>query len=117
MANEPKLSVFTIQLQAEKNPTFYNLFKSGSSVTEPDFDVFMRLFSNFIKKLDQEKFHKDDKKGKAFTGHEKDNQESDRVAILPHSERFVIEGTIEGGKFGGERGKAPLNSKKSKRKP
>jgi hypothetical protein len=103
-------------LKAEKQPTFFNLFKSGSNLDEPEFDVFMKLFAAFLAALDQEKFHRNEKKGKAFTGQEKDPELNDRVAILPHSEKFVIEGTIEGGKFGGERGKASLDAKKIKEK-
>lgn len=109
MANEPKLNVFIIQLQAEKTPSFYRRFMSSSNITESDSSVFLNMCQSFIKKLDDKKFHQNDKSGKAFTGQK--SSEDGKLDINFLSEHCVLEGTIDGGRFGDEWEKSKINDK------
>lgn len=109
MANEPKLSVFTIILNAEKEPSFYRRFAESSSVSEEDSSVFLNMCKAFITKLDDRKYHRNEKSGKAFTGQK--NALDGKLAIDFHTKQFVLEGTIDGGRFGDEMEKSKINDK------
>lgn len=114
MANEPKLSVFKIQLQSDKNPSFYKRFVSNAAdVSESETSVFLNLFGALIKEMDKDKYHKN-KNGKAFTGQE--DSEEGVQAIRHHTEKQVIEGTIDGGRWGEEWNKSDVNNKKIREK-
>lgn len=109
MPNEPKLSVFTLQLRADSNPSFYKRFVStASDVSESEASVFLNFMQEFFHKGDQQKFHKN--KNKAFTLVPEDTEDGVK-AIRHHPEKFVLEGTIIGGRHGDEYTKSKLEDK------
>ncbi|MCZ8286829.1 MAG: hypothetical protein O9353_15350, partial [Bacteroidia bacterium] len=94
-----KLEVFKILLQSNQSyPSFQKLVTA--SVQDSNSFVFMELFRKFINKLDIGEYHKDDKKKKAFAGYDIHRTETSDPTINFHSESCIIEGIIEGGKFG-----------------
>ena len=106
--SNPKLEVFKLTLQSEKSPSFQRLF--SPTLHEDDSIVFLDSFKKFIEEIDKEKYHTDSKKGKGFTTY----YNKDKNIITPHSNHLVIEGLLEGGKYGRERTMAPIDNKNEK---
>lgn len=108
----PKLEVFKIKLQSQKSPSFQRLF--SSTIYEDDSIVFLDSFKKFITEIDKQAFYKDDKRKKAFTAYDTTKTEHTDASIVPHGEKCIIEGTIEGGKWGKKRKKSTIGDKNSK---
>src|SRR6185437_1959747 len=108
-----KLEVHKIILDTEKpNPSF--LKWQTSRVDEEDHIVFLDIFKKFIKVIDLNDFHANQKKKKAITAYDTEKTKDSEPSILPIPDKLVIQGFIEGGKFGKKRVKAALGEKKNK---
>lgn len=124
MAHEPKLTVFTIHLKPANNETensnrwlFRNIIGEANENVLEDSFLFIEVFKKFITALDKPEMFSDDKSKKCITANQPDLTD-DNVApnIIPHSEQFIIEGTIEGGAYGRNRNKTSTVNKINKEK-
>jgi hypothetical protein len=108
-----KLEVHKITLDSEKsNPSFLKLFTSR--IDEDDRIVFLDIVGKFFKAIDLNDFHANQKKKKAITAYDTQKTEESEPSIVPYPERFIIQGFIEGGKFGKKRIKSALGEKNIK---
>ncbi|HXP52718.1 MAG TPA: hypothetical protein VN922_22380, partial [Bacteroidia bacterium] len=108
-----KLEVHKITLDSEKsNPSF--LKWHTSRVDEEDSVVFMDIFQKFIKTIDLNDFHSSQKKKKAITAYDTQKTEKNDPSIIPYPQKLIIQGFIEGGKFGKKRIKSELGKKSDK---
>lgn len=119
MARNPKLDVFRITLKPFKGrqSTFKDFFQQKYIATENimslgDKDLLNMFFDGFIKSLDTDEFIKNDTKQKVFGAYNSEDEQNRTIAF--HSDKMVIEGTFEGGKFGNSRSSAPIKNKKKK---
>lgn len=116
MANNSKLDIYKIDLRPTKKETsrtFRDLFKSKFLIDESgisDSDLFKMLLENFIKTIDADDFIVDKKNSKAITSY------GAETCVIPHSNKNVIEGVIQGGRFGQKREKSSLGLKTKKEK-
>ena len=118
MSHNPKLEVYQIWLRPlnEGDITFRDYFtdtlpsKDSLKDSENSF-LFLEFFRNFIKCIDTDEFISNNKKKKAFTAYDTRPIGTVEPTIIPHSERFIIEGTIEGGRFGQRRNKSSIDNK------
>lgn len=100
MAHNPKLNVYIISLKSKKQDeyrTFRDFLKEKySSHTDLSDDALMGyLFRSFTNSMGQDSFHKDDKNKKVIG--------IDDSTILPmtlYSSQWILDGVIEGGKYG-----------------
>ena len=119
MAHNPIIEVFKIKLKptTERAVTFRAFFKKKNNITEiDDTSLFKEYFNSFINNVDTKDFYKDKKSSKAFTAYDTKKQNDNPLndTIRFHSELNVIEGVIEGGRYGQSRSKANLTNKKEK---
>ncbi len=119
MARNPKLDVFIITLKPFKGrvPTFKDLFQqkyitADSVKSLSDSQLFSLYFDNFIHSLDTDEFIKNDHKQKVLGAY--NSSDAINRTIYIHSEKMVIEGTFEGGKFGNQRNSASIKNKNNK---
>lgn len=121
MAHNPKLEVYQVWLNPLKGAekTFRDFFietlPSEESLIDSDNSfIYLEFFRDFIKRVDTDKFISDNKKHKAFTAYDTRPAGTVEPSINIHSERFIVEGTIEGGRYGQRRNKSNLGNKESK---
>ena len=121
MAHNPKLEVYKIRLKptTDKVVTFRDFFKQKlSNITIGDSDLFIDYFNNFISEIDNADFFKDKKNQKAFTAYDtktrNENPLNDTIRI--HSQSQIIEGVVEGGRYGQSRSMANMDNKMEKEK-
>jgi hypothetical protein len=108
-----KLEVHKIILDTEKpNPSFSKW--QTSRVDEEDDIVFLDIVGKFFKAIDLTDFHASEKKKKAITAYDTEKTENSEPSILPYPQRLVLQGYIEGGKYGKKRVKSALGEKKKK---
>ena len=121
MAHEPKLSAYIIKLKSigrgiEK--TNRNLFRTIIQNNDENLDdsyIFLEICSRFIKDIDTEKMYADELNKKSMTANQLDLEESSvNPNINFHSEKHIIEGIVEGGKYGKRRKKTSTANKKNK---
>ena len=117
MAHNPKLNVYILKLnnQKESVQTFRDLFKEKFNLplNVEDKDVFETYFQNFLNGLGKKEFKKDIK-AKKVIGVIKEDE--DIYSIKPHYEKHIIEGVIDGGKYGILREYANIDKKDEKQK-
>lgn len=122
MAHDAKLEIYQIKIQHRGNEykTFKDFFidsleSINSNEENDDSFVFLEYFRKFIADTDTENFISYSRKQKAFTAYDTRPQNTaDNPSIIIHTERFIIEGTIEGGRYGQKRNKSSLNNKSQK---
>lgn len=100
MAHNPKLNVYIIGLKPKKqdeNKTFRDFLKEKYSTQSDlsDNSLMEYLFSSFVNGVGQDKFHKDDKSKKVIG-----IDESNMLPMKLYSDKWMIDGVIEGGKYG-----------------
>lgn len=98
----PKLEVFKFALQNNKvmhAPCFHTF--QTPNLGDKSSAVFLDIFTNFIKKIDGDKYHTKGTKG--FTAYDTKKTEKVEPNITCASEEFLIKGIVEGGKFGRDR--------------
>ena len=119
MAHNPKLDVLRIRLKPTTNRevTFKTFFLDnyyiGEKAPRSEGIIFNKYFSQFIYKIDTEEFFTEKTLQKAITAY---NTRGRNKTIHPHSVNYVIEGIIEGGRYGQTRNQASLKDKKGKKK-
>lgn len=100
MAHNPKLNVYIISLkpkQQDENKTFRDFLKEKYS-TQADLSdkaLMEYLFESFVNGVGQDKFHKDDKNKKVIG-----IADSNILPMTLHSDKCMLDGVIEGGKYG-----------------
>lgn len=100
MAHNPKLSVYIVTLKPrkkEEQKTFRDFLRekyAGDSMTS-DGELLQRLFEDFINKVGQDKFNKDDKSKKVIGV-----DDGNKPPMTLHSDKWMLDGVIEGGKYG-----------------
>ncbi|MCK9449913.1 MAG: hypothetical protein M0Q41_13170, partial [Bacteroidales bacterium] len=117
-AHNPKLNVYILTLnnQSDSVETFRDLFKAKYGLNnEDDSIVFKKYFEEFLKAMGKDEFHKDEKSKKVF-GAEKVADKEVNYSIIPHVNKEIIEGIVDGGKYGILREYADINNKDSKQK-
>lgn len=100
MAHNPKLSVYIVTLKpkkTEEQKTFRDFLRekyAGDSMAS-DGELLQRLFEDFINKVGQDKFNKDDKSKKVIGV-----DDGNKPPMTLHSDKWMLDGVIEGGKYG-----------------
>ena len=118
MAN-PKLEVYQIRLKPSKEEykTFKDFFNE-TGLTEKceskKSTIFSKYFDKFIHKIDTNDFIGNPRKKKAFTAYDTRPIGEGTPTIKFYSEKEIIEGTIEGGKYGQKRNKSSIKNKLEK---
>lgn len=119
MSHNPKLNVYILKLNNKNDSveTFRDLFKNKYNIpsTENDRKVFERYFQDFLDGLGKDKFRKDTK-AKKVLGVYKNSESELNFSIVPHYEEHIIEGVIDGGKYGILREYANIDNKENKQK-
>lgn len=120
MANNPKLEVYQVWLKPHKDEdkTFRDFFietnSSGNTIEDENSVIFLDYFSDFIRKVDTDDFIANTKKKKAFTAYDTRPAGEFEPTIKIKSTRTIIEGTIEGGRYGQKRNKSSVGNKSEK---
>lgn len=114
MAHNPKLNVYIIGLKPKKQDevkTFRDFLKEKySSRTDLSDDALMGyLFESFINGVGQDTFHKDDKSKKVIG-----IDDGNMLPMTLYSDTWMMDGVIEGGKYGILREYQDTEKKKSK---
>ncbi len=120
MAHNPKLEVYQVWLQPNdrSDKTFRNfvlesISQDRNEETENS-KLFRDYFQNFIKKIDSDEFISNSRKKKAFTAYDTNPTEESERTITIHTDKNLIEGTIEGGRYGIRRNKSSMDNKSEK---
>lgn len=119
MAHNPKLDVLRLKLKptTSRAVTFKSFFTDnyyiGEKIPKSENTIFNKYFQRFITKIDTEEFFTEKTLQKAITAY---NTKGRNRTIAPHSGNFVLQGVIEGGRYGQTRNQASLRDKKGKRK-
>lgn len=121
MANSPKLEIFSFSLNPVKKEekTFKDfcketLYAGDKEIPTNDTILFLDFFKKFIKEIDSPDFIQDLKKQKAFTAYDTQPIDEEEATINIHSEHYIIEGRIEGGRWGKVRNKSTVGNKLSR---
>lgn len=100
MAHNPKLNVYIISLKPKKqdeSKTFRDFLKEKYS-TQADLSdnkLMQYLYNSFVNGVGQDKFHKDDKSKKVIG-----IDDSNMLPMKLYSDKWMLDGVIEGGKYG-----------------
>lgn len=100
MAHNPKLSVYIVTLKPKKKneqKTFRDFLRekyAGDSMTS-DGELLQKLFEDFINKVGQDRFNKDDKSKKVIGV-----DDGQSLPLEISSQHWFFDGVIEGGKYG-----------------
>ena len=100
MAHNPKLNVYIISLKPKKqdeNKTFRDFLKEKYAKDSDTSDKALMeyLFTSFINGVGQDEFHKDDKSKKVIG-----IDDGNMLPMTLYSDTWMIDGVIEGGKYG-----------------
>lgn len=100
MAHNPKLNVYIISLKPKKqdeNKTFRDFLKEkyAKNSDMSDKALMEYLFTSFINGVGQDEFHKDDKSKKVIG-----IDDGNMLPMTLYSDTWMIDGVIEGGKYG-----------------
>jgi hypothetical protein len=126
MAHNPKLEVYQVWINSinGENKTFRDFTKEVISISSESQNnqqdelsnsyYFLDLFKTFIHKVDNDSFILNQRKQKAFTAYDTRPAGEEEPSITPHSDAFIIEGTIDGGRYGQRRTKSSLDNKLEK---
>lgn len=120
MPQNPKLEIFQVYLKplARTENTFRKFVECKTNATyEADTQysfIFTELFRIFIECIDTDVFIRNEHSKKAFTAYDTRPVDERGATIHPHSRHSVIEGTIEGGKYGSVRNKSTIINKAEK---
>ena len=100
MAHNPKLNVYIISLKPKKqdeNKTFRDFLKEkyAKNSDRSDKALMKYLFTSFINGVGQDEFHKDDKSKKVIG-----IDDGNMLPMTLYSDTWMIDGVIEGGKYG-----------------
>ena len=100
MAHNPKLNVYIISLKPKKqdeNKTFRDFLKEkyAKNSDMSDKALMKYLFTSFINGVGQDEFHKDDKSKKVIG-----IDDGNMLPMTLYSDTWMIDGVIEGGKYG-----------------
>lgn len=116
-SHNPKLNVYILKLKNkdESVETFrdFSTLKFNEGNILDDDELFLKYFEEFLKEFGSEEF-KNDKKNKKVIGISK-NEEGVNYTISAHSSQFIIEGVVEGGKYGLRRDAADIDDKDGER--
>lgn len=118
MAHDPKLTAYIIELKTETRQvekSNRNLFKNIIGELDGDLEdsyIFMEIAKKFIRKLDTPEMYSNDSTKKSMTAHQADiENENVNNNIHFHSSNFIIEGIVEGGRYGKRRKKRSIQDK------
>lgn len=120
MAHNPKLEVYQVWLKPQRDvdKTYRDFFvetnSSGNTNDDDNSVIFLDYFSDFIRKVDTDDFIANSKKKKAFTAYDTRPAGEYEPTIKIKSNRTIIEGTIEGGRYGQKRNKSSVGNKSEK---
>lgn len=117
MAHNPKLNVYILTLNPKKEEvaTFRDLFKMkyNCDIKLEDSKVFEKFFADFLNNAGKDEF-KNDKKSKKVLGVSKLDKDADNYSISPILDKFIIQGVLDGGKYGILREFADIDNKENK---
>jgi hypothetical protein len=100
----------------ESVQTFRDLFKAKYNLSSANDDtVFKTYFQNFLNELGKDEFRKDTKAKKVLGAYKSGNGNMN-YSISPRIQENIIEGIIDGGKYGILREYANINDKENKQK-
>jgi len=118
MAHNPKLNVYILTLNKKKEEyeTFRDLFKLKYNclANETDKNIFEKYFSEFLNSIGKDDFRKDNKSKKVL-GAFKSSPNEINYSITYDSQKNVIAGVIDGGKYGILREYADIDNKDDKK--
>jgi hypothetical protein len=122
MSHEAKLNVYKITLLTPgKNLIntnkwlFRNIIKEANTTPLADSFIYTEIFKKFISTLDTPEMYADSASKRCMTAHQRDIDKDDvNVNIKLHSEDCIIEGKVEGGKYGKRRNKISILDKSNK---
>lgn len=120
MAHNPKLEVYQVWLkpQKEEDKTYRDFFvetnSAGNTQEDENSVIFLDYFSDFIRRVDTDDFIANSKKKKAFTAYDTRPVGEYEPTIKIKSNSTIIEGTIEGGRYGQKRNKSSVGNKSEK---
>jgi hypothetical protein len=120
MAHEPKLTAYTIQLKPTNSTTentnrqlFRHIINQENELT--DSDIIIRVFKNFISALDKPEMYSDTNSKKCMTANQPNKDDPNANSNIHfHSDKFIIEGIVEGGSYGRKRNKTSTIDKSNK---
>lgn len=116
--NDPRLTVYLISIKPLKNVenSNRNLLRhiiNDFSEDVKDSYILMEFFKKIVQKLDQPEMYSDEKIGKSMTAIQLDIEDANvNTDLRIHTEMHVIEGELEGGKFGRKRNRRSISNKK-----
>ncbi|TWI17204.1 hypothetical protein IQ31_03940 [Sphingobacterium siyangense] len=119
MTHEPKLAAYVIELKPS-NSSIENSnrqlfrYKIGDILSEDleDSFIFIEMCRLFIASIDTDEMYSDTVSKKCLTANQIDLENDDvNTTIRFHSEQFIIEGVVEGGKYGKKRNKTFTENK------
>lgn len=123
MSHTPKLSIYKLTIKAKKNGIENSLrslilHKTGEiNSKEKIHDSFLmtEILRLFIESLDKKEMYADEKSKKVLTANQKGLEEDDvDTNIKVYSKKNIIEGVIEGGKYGKKRKRRSTKDKYDK---
>jgi hypothetical protein len=121
MAHEPKLEIYRLKLINKEDgraTQFRNSFRENikaiASLPKPkqDSDIYREFYKDFINSIDNGKgYKKSDKKEKAFKIAKEKNENGQLTSLTnsPLDNNFIINGILEGGKYGIKRNLGNIN--------
>ena len=110
-----ELYKFTLNPKKDKKKTFRDFIslKSTDELTGDKEILFKNVFSQIIQEMDTDEFIQNKRKKKAFTAYNtSSNLKESKIKF--DSEKEIIYGQVEGGRFGKKRTKTPLKNKSKK---
>ncbi len=120
MAHNPKLEVYQVWLKpnGQTDKTFRNFvldtISQENSEEVENSELFLDFFHHFIEKIDSDEFIANSNKKKAFTAYDTAPTEESEPTITIRTDKNLIEGTIEGGRYGIRRNKSSMENKSEK---
>ena len=113
MALNPILNVFQIQLNPTKEEykTFTDFYNQKFSIQNDEKLLFQSLCAKIIQELGDKEFKKDTI-SKKVVGVKKTKKLNNTLKL--HSDKYILEGIIEGGKYDNLREYADINNKDSR---
>ena len=119
MAHNPKLEVYQVWLNPNRNEekTFRDFLIETIEENNNEIEnseIYLNFFKKFIRTIDTDDFIANNRKKKAFTAYDTNSSQPINSTISIKPNKNVIEGTIEGGKYGLKRNKSSVGNKSNK---
>lgn len=117
MAHDAQLSIYKVKIKPINNSvegTFRNLFKllTNNIGEVQDGFLILEIFKRFISTIDTDQMYSDENSLKSMTAYQADiEQQHVNANLRIHTASYIIEGVVEGGKYGKIRKKTSITNK------